>query len=86
MAEIYKTSGDIIPTSPENGQDFSLKELKAVVEGYIEIVHLKDGRLMVVNEEGKLLGLPVNHNASNLVDWRDVIVGNVLVCDSKEIK
>lgn len=65
---------------------FSLKELKEIVEGYIEIVYLKDGRLMVVNEEGKLLGLPVNHNASNLVDWRDVIVGNVLVCDSKEIK
>lgn len=83
MAQIIKTTGEVIETSPANGTDFSLEELRAVVGGFIEIVHLRDGRLMVVNEEGKLDGLPINELASNL--YPDLIVGDVLVCDIKQI-
>lgn len=83
MAQIIKTTGEIIDTQPSNGTDFSLTELQAVVGGFIEVVHLPDGRLMVVNDEGKLNGLPVNPKASEL--YPDIIVGDVLVCEHYEI-
>lgn len=83
MAQIIKTTGKIIETEPSNGTDFSLTELQAVVGGFIEVVHLPDGRLMVVNDEGKLNGLPVNPKASEL--YPDIIVGDVLVCEHYEI-
>ena len=68
MAQIIKANGEIKETQPSNGTDFSLTELQAVVGGFIEVVHLSDGRLMVVNEEGKLNGLPFNKKASELTD------------------
>ena len=83
MAQIIKTTGEIIETEPSNGTDFSLTELQAVVGGFIEVVHLPDGRLMVVNDEGKLNGSPVNPKASEL--YPDIIVGDVLVCEHYEI-
>ena len=46
-------------------------------------MHLPKRKLMIVNEEGKLNGLPFNAKASEL--YPDVIVGDVLVCDLKEV-
>ena len=86
MATIYKTSGDIIDVEPKNGKDFKLAELQAIVGGYIEIVYLDSKHIMVVNEEGKIDGLDINVNATNLVDGYDIIVGDVLVCESKQVK
>lgn len=59
MAKIFKTDGQVISVQPKNGKDFSLKELKAIVGGYIEIIRMND-KYMVVNEEGKLDQLPCN--------------------------
>lgn len=91
MATIYKAHGEIIETSPKNGTDFQLSEMQAVVSGYIEVVYLDDGLIMVVNEEGKLNGLAINWNATKLyrksLPWcNDIIVGDVLVCKQTEIK
>ena len=91
MATIYKTGGEVIETTPKNGIDFSLSELQAIVSGYIEIINLFDGRIMVVNEEGKLKGLAINHVATRIFNKAfpttfDVVVGDVLVCDSKQVK
>lgn len=85
MATIYKTDGKAIEIEPKNGNDFQLEELKSVVGGFIEIVHLRDGRLMVVNEEGRLIGLRYNRMAT-LLYGHDIIVGDVLVCEKKQIK
>lgn len=74
---------------PKNGTDFTLEELQGYVGGYIEIIHLNDGRIMVINEEGKLLDLPVNLLAT--VQYQlsfgpiDQIYGNALVCENKEV-
>lgn len=75
------------------GETFSLEELQKFVGGYIEIIHVANGELcMVVNEEGKILGLPINHIATrlhiclNTRPFFDVIVGNVLICGSNEIE
>lgn len=88
MAMIIKTDGQVISVQPENGKDFSLKELKAIVGGYIEIIRMND-KYMVVNEEGKLEQLPYNVTATGFY-WanggcNDYIVGDVLVCGIDEI-
>ena len=71
--------------APSNGTDFSLEELQSIVGGYIEIVHLDDDEfIMVVNEEGRLLGLPSNHDASSIA-WQP-IVGTALLCRANEVK
>lgn len=55
-----------------------LQTLQELVGGYIECVMLGQGIVLVVNEEGKLDGLPVNFPLGN-----DVIVGTtVFVADN----
>lgn len=81
---IIKTDGSRIVTNPKNGKDFQLDELQKIVGGYIEIVHLPNGQIMVVNEEGLIHGLPYNADAS--IEAMDIIVGDVLVCDSEKVK
>ena len=46
MAQIIKTTGEVIKIAPNNGTDFSLEELQTIVDGWIEIVNLRDGRLL----------------------------------------
>lgn len=98
MAKIYKTNGEVIEVSPKNGKTFELEELQAIVEHkvdgvpyhYIEIINLRDGRLMVVNEEGKLIDAPMNNKATDIFVQSfgavDIVVGNVLVCNGNEIE
>lgn len=85
MAKWIKASGEITVVQPKNVTDYSLEELQGFVGGYIEIVRMDDEHFMVVNEEGKVYGLPINMTASMLF-MRDTIVGDVLVCKSNEIK
>lgn len=92
MALIYRASGDVENVEPKNGTDFQLEELKSIVGGWIEIKFLSDdkGRVMVLNEEGKLRNLPYNERATMLyrkfVYEHDFIVGDVLICDKSQIK
>lgn len=88
-AKWIKTSGEIIDVEPKNGKDFSLEELQEYVGGYIEVAYppSKHGAIMVLNEEGKLNNLPINHLASKAYfPGQDVIVGDVLLCHSSQIK
>ena len=90
MAILVKTNGEIEYVSPQNDSDFSLNELQKFVGGYIEILPLGK-ELMVINEEGKLLGLPYNENATAHLQSQygtnsDYIVGNALICSAKQIK
>lgn len=57
----------------------TLENLKEIVGGYIECINVFDNILCVCNEEGKLLGLPVNFLFMN-----DVIVGDVFFCAGGE--
>ena len=88
MAQFIKSNGAEVELVPENGKQFTLKELQDLVDGFIEIVPAKDGRLIIINEEGKLRDLPMNQKASLLYKHAgsDVIVGDVLVCDKSEIR
>ena len=87
---IYRADGSRQETSPKNGTDYTLEELQAIVDGYIELVHSADGeQLMVVDEEGKLKAKPRN-DAATL--WyihnggMDMIAGDVLICAADRIK
>lgn len=89
LSTVITTDGLHTNVEPSNGTDFSLEELNGFVGGYIEIVRLSKSQVMVVNEEGKLMGLEYNPCATLLVQiagHRDTIVGNVLVCDTNKIK
>jgi hypothetical protein len=88
MAQLIKTTGEIATISPKNGKYFTLDELQKLVGGLVEVVYLEDDdKTMVVNEEGKLLGLPVNEKATivaNRLPW-DVIAGDAVVGSGTEI-
>lgn len=90
MAQIIKTTGEVIEVAPKNGTDFSLEELKTIVDGWIEIVNLRDGRLLCLDEEGKLKGKERNHVATDIYrqafpQCKDFIVGDVLLCNEDQI-
>jgi len=44
----------------------TLEQLQKLVGGYIECITLKDGRQMIINEEGKLMDLPQNETATKI--------------------
>lgn len=82
-------NGTVKIVKPKNGQYYSLSELKKFVEGYIELVQISSTQYAVINEEGKLLNLPVNRLAtldySCALRANDYFVGNVLICDKNHI-
>lgn len=86
----------IVIITPENtvevrrvGRSLELRDLQEIVGGYIETAGtifgsgtlVGDDTVMVVNEEGKILGLPENEMATGLHDvpW-DPIVGTAVIC------
>lgn len=90
MAHLMLPDGKIVNVKPAGGRYFTLEEMQQAVGGYIEMVHLPSGRVLVVNEEGLLKGLPENPRASML--WQTEfgvangnIVGAALVCGKGEV-
>ena len=88
---VIRTDGTWEESLPSSGDKYSLGELMdAVGGGYIELVRLHDGRLLVCDDSGRIHGLPFNAVATALywigrpssVDW---IAGDVLVCESWRI-
>ena len=75
---------------PKNGRTFELEEMQKIVGGYIELVRLNDGRIIVVNEDGLNLNLPVNIDATNILrrdhSTAQYIVGNAIVCDADMVE
>ena len=76
--------------TPANGKIFTLAEMQKYVGGYIEALHLNNGLIMWLNEEGKLKGLPYNIAASYIalshsrMHRSDRIVGDVLLAAREE--
>lgn len=91
MAEIITTDGSRRNVQPADGAHFTLSELQTIVGGGIELVKLDGDTTMVVNEEGKLIPLSFNLEASGIFRAhhpasKDFIVGNVLVCNNNQIR
>jgi len=100
MATLIPVDGPPQFITPKNGRSFTSEELHTLVGGYIEIVRTRyaltgvpdDDLLMVINEDGKGLQLPVNRFASEMamlgyldVQQGDVINGNAVVCTRDEL-
>lgn len=80
MARLIKSNGEVLP----NVDISSLKKMQDLVQGYIEFVYLKDNKVLILNEEGLLMNLPQNKQASNIYGHR--VVGDAVVCDITELK
>jgi hypothetical protein len=81
-AVLIKVDGTIIAF--QKNKPFELKEMCGLIGcEMIEIVNTIDGRLMVLDEEGKLKNKEINWGASSLYEFadQDKIVGDVLICD-----
>jgi hypothetical protein len=89
MALLITPNGSVSEIHPAYGAaSFTTSELHALVGGWLECVHLPDGRLMWVNEEGKLRGLPSNALATLLaravLQPSDYIAGTAVVTTRQE--
>jgi len=89
MAILISPTGKMSKISPQNGTVFTSDELHTLVDGYLECVYLPDGRLMWINEEGKLKGKQPNMVATFLalkvLQHGDLIVGPAVITTLREI-
>ena len=89
MARVLYVDGTQATVMPASPPSFSLEELQAMVGGWIEVVYLPDGRLMVIDEEGKLKGYQRNEQATRLAAGRlmfgDYIAGTAVIVTLEEM-
>lgn len=84
---LITTEGDIKKVNIKTFRDAKNFVSKDFYESPIEILTLLDGRLMLIDEEGKLKELEYNIEATriakknNLIYPSDYIVGNALIVD-----
>lgn len=95
MGQIIRTDGSTQVVAPANGKDYKLEELQKIVGGFIEIVELTGGKIMVINEEGKFYcqenpkathELRIARLAEYGFSTGDWIAGDVLICKSNEVR
>lgn len=96
MAKIIYASGLVKEVKPANGKWFTLEEKQRIVGGNIEIIPSREGNWLVIHEEGKVEGKPINKEATLLYAYgvmtsekgftiHDVVVGDVLYCTEEEL-
>ena len=89
-AKIIYTDKEAEDYTPKNGKTFALTEMQEIIGGYIESIRLNDGRVIIVNEDGLSLNLPVNIEATNILrrdhSTTQYIVGNAIVCDADMVE
>lgn len=100
MAKAYYSDGRIVDVEPKNGVDFTIEEVREIIShesnDTVELVNLFGGRkelefddlILLCNEDGKMLRLPENINATRIffsyTGNSQVILGNVLVCSPEQ--
>ena len=89
MSDVFVTTcGTMRNIAPMNGKDYTLCELQSYVGGLVETVRLGE-KVLVVDEEGKLKGKPVNRIATGWLQTSgiaDYIVGDAMLIDRTHIK
>ena len=84
-AKIIYTDKEAEDYTPKNGKTFALTEMQEIVGGYIEPIRLNEGRMIIVDEDGKSKNKAVNIPATNIMRrdhfTTDYIVGTAIVCD-----
>ena len=77
MATLIKTDG-----TEEELKDTELETLQEAVGGYTETITFGN-QVLIVNEEGRLMGLPQNETVSLKVCMP--IVGDAVICNVSEL-
>ena len=89
MAVVLRVDGSCEQVFPKQPPAFTLAELQGLVGGYLELVALADGSFMLIDEQGKLKGLPYNEQATERARGcllgGDCIVGAALVLSGQEM-
>ena len=89
-AKIIYTDKEAEDYTPKNGKTFTLTEMQEIIGGYVEPIRLNDGRIIIVDEEGKSKDKAVNIPATNILRrdhyTTDYIVGTAIVCDADMIE
>lgn len=100
MATFIKTDGSVQEVHPADGKVFTYDELQGFIGGkgnLVEIVPLPNGiESIVINEEGKIIGLEENKVATQIwkkaypigqfpVNNDQLIVGDALIANEKEL-
>lgn len=89
MAELLKTDGTRTTITPKNGTDFTFEECYPLLGcDTIQIVETNDGRILLIDEEGKLKMNLLNAAATALYQYGhlDPIIGHAIVCDSEQLR
>jgi len=89
MATLIATDGSETAQTPTDGVCFTLAELCALTGARtIEMLTLRDGSALVVDEDGKGRGLPMNRTATTILGRfpRDMVVGPVLCLTRDEVR
>ena len=88
-AKIIYTDKEAEDYTPKNGKTFALTEMQEIIGGYVEPIRLNDGRMIIVDEDGKSKNKAVNIPATNILRrdhfTTDYIVGTAIVCDADMI-
>ena len=89
MAQLWRANGERKVLEPASGVAFTLEELQTAVGGYIEVRQGHGGICLVMNEEGKLDGLPLNRDATIFAvtecGLTEPIVGDVVIASATEV-
>ena len=86
---VLLSSDNSIKALEFKGSHVTLEEMQKCVGGYIELIYLNDGMVLVVNEEGLILNLPYNERATNTAlaeGEKHHIVGDTLLISNRFIK
>ena len=89
-AKIIYTDKEAEDYTPKNGKTFALTEMQEIIGGYVEPIRLNDGRVIIVDEDGKSKDKAVNIPATNILRrdhfTTDYIVGTAIVCDADMVE
>ena len=97
MEITYKDITPELKIIEDTKQEPDLKAAQEFVGGYVEGIAMPNGDYLIINEEGKLIGLPVNEQATKL--WKetfdndnyitgrdDFVVGNAILIKKQALK
>jgi hypothetical protein len=93
-AALLKTNGEEETITPENGTDFKIEELYTLLScKMIEVVYSqcsatrRRGMILIIDEEGKLCGKPINDQATEIYSAPfDYVVGDAIFCHTDMLK
>lgn len=87
MATLIKTDGTVSEVVPANGKSFKLNELYGLLScELVQVVELPGRKIMICDEEGWYNNGGIVNRTACLLARGHTIVGDVLVCQSKEFK